>query len=149
VAICCTCLTLKPHFASSRFRQWRAGFYASLGLSFNIVFIVHGLLIHEWEVQKAHMSLEYIGWTAIFNLVGAVIYAARVSLSYSRFSELRLTLSRFLRDMLPISLIFGVQVTRYSMLPLWSPLGSISAAWSRRSLRFVLCQTCAVKRKRA
>jgi adiponectin receptor len=84
-AICCAYLTVNPHFASPTFRHWRASFYAGIGLS-SIVFIVHGLLIYGWELQKSRMSLDYMGWVAVFNLLGAVIYAARVSLFHSRCS---------------------------------------------------------------
>lgn len=49
------------------------------GLS-SIIFVVHGLLIHGWELQKSRMSLVWMGWMAAANLVGAGVYAARVTL---------------------------------------------------------------------
>lgn len=51
--------------------------YASLGLS-AIVFVIHGLWLHGWKVQNQRMSLDWMGLMAVFNLTGAVIYAARV-----------------------------------------------------------------------
>lgn len=51
--------------------------YAGLGLS-AVVFVVHGILLHGWTVQKRRMSSDWMGLTAFFNLMGAVIYAARV-----------------------------------------------------------------------
>ncbi|KAF2172858.1 hypothetical protein M409DRAFT_62526 [Zasmidium cellare ATCC 36951] len=76
-AVCCTYLTLAPDFASPRFRHWRASLYAGFGLS-SIVFVLHGLLIYGWEVQKQRMSLISMGWMAVSNLVGAAIYATRI-----------------------------------------------------------------------
>ena len=81
MAMCCAYLTLCLHFASPKFRHYRVSFYASLGLASHIVFVVHGLVIHGWEEQKTRISLKYTAWVAMSNLVGAVIYAARVSLS--------------------------------------------------------------------
>jgi adiponectin receptor len=52
-------------------------FYAVFGLS-SISFVIHGLILYGWEVQKGRMSLVWIGWMATANLLGAAIYAARV-----------------------------------------------------------------------
>jgi adiponectin receptor len=71
-------MTLHPHFASPAFRHWRACFYAGFGFS-SIIFVIHGLLLFGWQVQKARMSLVYMGWMATANITGALIYAARVS----------------------------------------------------------------------
>lgn len=87
MALCCTTITLTPRFVTSEFRHWRAGFYAGFGLS-SIIFVVHGLLLHGWEVQKSRMSLVWMGWMATANLVGATIYAARVCCSESRHNVL-------------------------------------------------------------
>jgi adiponectin receptor len=42
------------------------------------MFVAHGLIIHGWALQSAHMSLLWMAWMATSNLVGAAIYAARV-----------------------------------------------------------------------
>ncbi|KAK8121488.1 hypothetical protein PG999_005608 [Apiospora kogelbergensis] len=76
-ALSCAILTLDPHFASPKFRSWRACFYAGFGLS-SIIFVVHGLLVYGWAVQKSRMWLVWMGWMATSNLVGAAIYAARI-----------------------------------------------------------------------
>ncbi|KAH0491860.1 hypothetical protein TgHK011_003263 [Trichoderma gracile] len=76
-ALLCTIVTLHPRFISPQFRHWRACFYAGFGLS-SVIFVVHGLLVHGWAVQKAHMSLNWMAWMATSNIVGAAIYAARV-----------------------------------------------------------------------
>ena len=52
--------------------------YAGLGLSF-IIPIVHALSLYGFEVQIWRMSLDWMFLMATFNLVGAAIYAARVS----------------------------------------------------------------------
>ncbi|KAK7991899.1 hypothetical protein PG996_013088 [Apiospora saccharicola] len=76
-ALACGVFTLNPHFSSPKFRHWRACFYAGFGLS-SIVFVVHGLVLHGWELQKARMSLVWMGWMATSNLVGAALYATRI-----------------------------------------------------------------------
>ncbi|OAA55650.1 Hly-III-related protein [Cordyceps fumosorosea ARSEF 2679] len=76
-ALCCTIVTLTPRFVTPEFRKWRAGFYAGFGLS-SVIFVVHGLLLYGWKVQKSRMSLVWMGWMATANLVGAAIYAARI-----------------------------------------------------------------------
>ncbi|KAI0123623.1 hypothetical protein BJ170DRAFT_586670, partial [Xylariales sp. AK1849] len=77
-ARCCATFTLNPHFSLPRFRRWRAGFYAGFVLS-SIISIVHGLIIHGWEIQRSCMSLVWMGWMATFNFIGAAIYAVRVT----------------------------------------------------------------------
>jgi adiponectin receptor len=54
--------------------------YSGLGLS-AIAFIIHGLLIHGWEIQNRRMSLDWMALMASFNLTGAIAYASRVSLA--------------------------------------------------------------------
>lgn len=77
-ALLCMLLTLGPHFDSSRFRHWRAVFYAAFGLS-SVTFVIHGIVLYGWEMQKSRMSLVWMGWMAVINLSGATIYAARVA----------------------------------------------------------------------
>ena len=56
--------------------------YAGLGLS-GLVFVIHGILLHGWTVQNQRMSVDWMALMAIFNLTGAVIYAARVCQRFS------------------------------------------------------------------
>jgi adiponectin receptor len=51
--------------------------YVGFALS-STEFMLHGLLIHGWEVQNARMSFVWVGWMAVANLVGAAVYVARV-----------------------------------------------------------------------
>lgn len=51
--------------------------YAGLGLS-AVVYVIHGILLHGWEIQYQRMSIDWMGLMAFFNLTGAVVYAARV-----------------------------------------------------------------------
>ncbi|KJZ80318.1 hypothetical protein HIM_00168 [Hirsutella minnesotensis 3608] len=76
-ALCCAIFTLNPRFGTPEFRHWRASFFDAFGLSF-VVFVVHGLALHGWELQRERMSLIWMGWMAAANLIGAAIYAARV-----------------------------------------------------------------------
>lgn len=64
-------------FRHPTLRPYRAAMYAGLGLS-AVVFVVHGILLHGWTVQNRRMSVDWMGLMALFNLTGAVIYAARV-----------------------------------------------------------------------
>ncbi|MCJ1280456.1 hypothetical protein MMC21_008284 [Puttea exsequens] len=77
LASLCVIATLHPRFRHPALRPYRAAMYAALGLS-AVVFVVHGLLLHGWARQKMRMSLDCMGVMALFNLVGAAIYAARV-----------------------------------------------------------------------
>lgn len=110
-ALCCTIFTLTPSFVTPQFRKWRASFYAGFGLS-SIIFVVHGLVIHGWELQKSRMSLVWMGWMATANLVGACIYAMRVNpLIYTR--QLPANSERFPKDGFPTRLIILAQVTSF------------------------------------
>ena len=77
-ALFCGSLTLTPRFDSPQLRRWRALFYAAFGLS-SVTFVMHGLILYGWEMQKRRMSLGRMSWMAAINLSGAIIYAARVS----------------------------------------------------------------------
>ena len=77
LAAFCVVATLHPRFRHPSIRPYRAAMYAGLGLS-AVVFVVHGILLHGWTIQNQRMSLDWMGLMALFNLTGAVIYAARV-----------------------------------------------------------------------
>lgn len=59
--------------------------YSGLGLS-AIVFIIHGIAVYDWTIQYQRMSLGWMGLMATLNLIGAVVYAARVG-SLIRFED--------------------------------------------------------------
>ena len=77
LATLCIIATLHPRFRHPTLRPYRAAMYAGLGLS-AVVFVVHGILLHGWTVQNRRMSVDWMGVMALFNLTGAVIYAARL-----------------------------------------------------------------------
>ena len=77
LATLCVVATLHHRFRHPTLRSYRAAMYAGLGLS-AVVFVVHGILLHGWTVQKRRMSVDWMGLMAFFNLTGAVVYAARV-----------------------------------------------------------------------
>lgn len=52
--------------------------YSGLGFS-ALIFVVHGLIKHGWEVQKSRMSLDWMILMATFNIMGAVAYSTQVS----------------------------------------------------------------------
>jgi hypothetical protein len=128
-ALCCTFLTLSPRFGSPQFRHWRAMFYAGFGFS-SIFFVIHGLVLYGWEVQRDRMSLVWMGWMATANLLGAAIYAARVSVIQFRDGNCRLTVFRFPNDGHLSRSISGVLAIRYFTLPSWLLRGSIFMVYS-------------------
>ncbi|RYF38245.1 MAG: hypothetical protein EOO38_25070, partial [Cytophagaceae bacterium] len=65
-------------FGGANLRRYRAMFYIAFGLT-SLSFIGHGIIRHGLETQTERMSLKWMGWMASVNLVGAMIYAARVS----------------------------------------------------------------------
>ncbi|KAI9054322.1 hypothetical protein LZ554_001488 [Drepanopeziza brunnea f. sp. 'monogermtubi'] len=77
LASLCTAATFSSRFSSPGLRPWRAGMYACLGLS-ALVFVVHGLVLHGWEVQRRRMGLEWMGVMTALNLVGAAVYVWRI-----------------------------------------------------------------------
>ena len=52
--------------------------YAGLGLT-GIIFAVHGVVEHGWEIQNRRMALTWMMVMACFNFLGAGLYAVRVS----------------------------------------------------------------------
>jgi adiponectin receptor len=54
--------------------------YTGLGLS-AIVFTLHGLFLYGWTVQDQRMALSWMIYMAILNFIGAIAYAARVSMT--------------------------------------------------------------------
>lgn len=81
IASACTTATMSHHFSTPSYRPYRAVRYASLGLA-AFVFIFHGIWIYGFSIQNQRMSLSWMAWMGTFNVVGAVVYAARVSLSF-------------------------------------------------------------------
>lgn len=77
LATLCIVATLHSRFRHPTIRPYRAAMYAGLGLS-AVVFVLHGIVLHGWTVQNRRMSVDWMGLMALFNLTGAVIYAARV-----------------------------------------------------------------------
>ena len=77
LASTCAVATLHHRFHHPNFRLYRAAMYSSLGLSV-ICFIIHGLALHGWVIQNGRMSLSWMGLTGGLNLIGAVVYAARI-----------------------------------------------------------------------
>ncbi|KAH8592041.1 hemolysin-III related-domain-containing protein [Bisporella sp. PMI_857] len=77
LAVTCIIIILKSRFRHPKLRPYRAAMYTGLGLS-AIAFIIHGLAIHGWEIQKHRMSLRWMGLMGALNLTGAGAYAARI-----------------------------------------------------------------------
>jgi adiponectin receptor len=77
LAIGCVYATMHPAFRRPKYRPYRAGMYAGLGLSF-VIPIVHGLILFGWETQMWRMSLDWMALMTAFNLTGGALYALRV-----------------------------------------------------------------------
>ena len=53
--------------------------YASLGLS-AIGFVIHAIVLYDWEVANRKLGLGWMGLMALLNFLGVIPYATRVSL---------------------------------------------------------------------
>lgn len=74
----CITFILGPLFIQPAYRNLRALTYLSLGL-FAIVFILHGIYLHGFALQRRRLSLEWMGLMALLNFLGCAAYAFRVS----------------------------------------------------------------------
>ncbi|CAD0107949.1 unnamed protein product, partial [Aureobasidium uvarum] len=72
----CITFILGPMFIRPEYRTLRALTYLSLGL-FAIVFIVHGMYLHGFTLQRRRLSLEWMGLMALLNILGCSAYAFR------------------------------------------------------------------------
>ncbi|THW60781.1 mPR-typeG-protein-coupled receptor [Aureobasidium pullulans] len=72
----CVAFTLYPAFIKPTFRAMRAVMYASLGL-FAVVFVLHGVYLYGFAVQRRRLALEWMTVMALLNLLGAMFYALR------------------------------------------------------------------------
>ena len=128
LAIICIVATLHPKFRHPTIRPYRAAMYAALGLS-AVAFVVHGILLHGFEIQNRRMSLAWMGLMAGFNLVGAVLYAIRVRSRFLLSVQDRLAGPRlpecgikaylnnsFLKKKTPDNMMCMAVVTKYCML---------------------------------
>ena len=75
----CAAVTLLPKFRTPEYHSWKVAIYTSLGLT-GLVFIIHGLVVFGWETQNRRLPLLWVAGMAVTNLVGALIFAARVSI---------------------------------------------------------------------
>ena len=73
----CIRLSLSSHFITPAFREYRAMTYISLGL-FTMIFVVHGLFLNGFHVQRKRLGLEWMMLMALLNLLGAAVYSIRV-----------------------------------------------------------------------
>jgi hypothetical protein len=85
-------------------------------------FMLHGLLVHGWELQNERMSFVWVGWMAVANLVGAAVYVARVKTQFWKPGSGVIIVAdkaRFLNDACRTASICSAPAIRYSMLPCW------------------------------
>ena len=68
---------MKPRFRTPAFRALRSASFAVLGLSAFIP-VVHGIIIHGWELQNQRMSITYFIGLGLLNGAGTAIYAMRI-----------------------------------------------------------------------
>ena len=74
----CIFLTLHPAFLGPTFRKYRALMYTCFGLS-AILFISHSIFLYGSAMQKRRLSIEWMALMGFLNILGAVVYASRVS----------------------------------------------------------------------
>lgn len=76
-------------FIKPAYRTARALTYLSLGL-FAIVFIVHGIYLYGFMMQRKRLALEWMGLMALFNFLGCTAYAFRVCCPSKHICEARM-----------------------------------------------------------
>ena len=123
-AAVCTIATLIPKFPHPTFRKYRTAIYASLGL-LAMAFITHGLLIHGWEIQNHRMSLIYIFITVMLNLLGAVIYTARIP---ERWDPLRYDIYGCSHQIFHFIVVFAGLIHMFGLLSAFDYIHSHSCA---------------------
>ena len=77
LAAACIITTFNARFRHPSLRPYRALMYAGLGFS-ALGFVTHGLYLYGFKVQKQRMSLDWMGYMAILNLIGAATYSLRL-----------------------------------------------------------------------
>lgn len=118
LALACVYGTLSPTFRKPAYRAYRAGMFASLGLS-ALGFVTHGLLKYGWETQRLRMSLDWMIIMAACNFVGAFTYATRVSIPVLITYVTRIDdPDRFPNGGIPVPSTSSDLVTKHSM-SLW------------------------------
>lgn len=73
----CAAATMSPQFASPQLRRHRTCLYVGLGVA-SAFFVTNGVMVSRWDGQMSRMPLNRMAWMVTINLIGAVIYAARV-----------------------------------------------------------------------
>ena len=86
--------------------------YAGLGLS-ALIFIIHGLVLHGWEIQNRRMSLNWMGLMAGLNLTGAAAYAVRVGFPWLVLGSILTTRFRFRKGGIHGNMTFMAAAIRY------------------------------------
>ncbi|EME38028.1 hypothetical protein DOTSEDRAFT_29774 [Dothistroma septosporum NZE10] len=121
-AVGCTILTLNPVFGLPAFRGWRAALYAGFGLS-SVIFVVHGLAAYGWDVQKSRMSLVWMGWMGTANLVGAVIYTARIP---ERWAPVRFDIIGASHQILHVAVLVASSIHFFGLMAAFTAIHSLS-----------------------
>lgn len=114
IALGCAVFTMNKHFCHRTFRVYRAALYAGLGLT-AVVFVVHGILLHGYDVQRKLMALDWMAMMGTLNFLGAAVYAARVRFTTLKRVGLYAESDRSRRDGTHIVSTSLVRVTRLSM----------------------------------
>ncbi|CAD0030344.1 unnamed protein product, partial [Aureobasidium pullulans] len=117
----CVAFTLYPAFIKPTFRAMRAAMYASLGL-FAVVFVLHGVYLYGFAVQRRRLALEWMAVMALLNLLGAMFYALR-----------------FPEAWFPYRFDFWERVIRSFMFWFWRRDWYIIEDWLVRSSRSEVC----------
>ena len=81
-ALGCAVFTMKPKFRTPTYRLMRSLMFALLGLS-AFVPVLHGIILHGWDVQNRRMAVTHLLGLGLLNATGTVIYAARVPEKWS------------------------------------------------------------------
>ena len=126
----CALSTMHPRFHTVKAKAIRGALYSAFGAS-SFAPIIHAVDKYGWEVQKDRMGLVWYAYVALFNSIGVLAYALRVSLGFCGTKNPPKTLhfsmrhfylllistfyGRFLNDFFPENLTSWARATRYYM----------------------------------
>ena len=81
VGFACAVVSIRPEFATPKWRTFRAVMFVGMGLS-SIVAVVHGCLKYGASQFNRQMRYEWMIYEGIQYTLGAALYAVRDNISF-------------------------------------------------------------------
>lgn len=80
LAAACSAATFLPCLSGPRLGPWRAALFGSFAVCSFALPIAHAVVRVGWDEVCARVALRWVGFTAVLNGIGVVVYALKVSL---------------------------------------------------------------------